>query len=92
MSDWDHNIRHAFLGDMVVWKEEGKRKYFGVVYKLDYDTWGTITCHIRWTPEKPKEYNEAYGLRQSNIHNQRSKFDVIKVKGERGGHKFKQTG
>ncbi len=72
--------RHAEIGDMVLQKESrlAEPKWFGVVYNITYDSYGTATCFLAWTPELPPNYNVNYGYSQTNIHNQRSKFDVIK--------------
>jgi len=73
------NDRHVAIGDMVLEKESrfAEPKWFGIVYEIKYDRYGTGTAFLAWTPENPN-YNKEYGYGCTNIHNVRSQYDVIK--------------
>ena len=75
--------RNVAIGDLVLEKESryGCPRWVGVVYTIEYDTWGTGTAFLAWTPKDPPGYNKIYGYSCTNIHNVRSKYDIIK-KGE----------
>ena len=72
--------RNVVIGDLVLEKESrlDKPKWIGVVYDIKYDKYGTGTAFLAWTPEDPPGYNKIYGYGCTNIHNVRSKYDIIK--------------
>lgn len=72
--------RNVVIGDLVLEKESryGKPKWIGVVYTIEYDRYGTGTAFLTWTPEDPPKYNREYGYGCTNIHNVRSRYDVVK--------------
>lgn len=72
--------RNVAIGDLVLQKESRHEepKWFGVVYNIKYDTYGTGTAYLLWAPEDPPGYYRRYGYGCTNIHNIRSQFDVIK--------------
>jgi len=71
--------RNVAVGDLVLEKESryGEPKWIGVVYTIKYDKYGIGTALLSWTPENPN-YNKLYGYGCTNIHNIRSKYDIIK--------------
>ena len=72
--------RNVVVGDLVLEKESryGEPKWIGVVYTIEHDTWGTGTAFLAWVPEDPPNYNRAHGYGCTNIHNVRSRYDVVK--------------
>ena len=71
--------RNVVIGDLVLEKESrlDEPKWVGIIYDIKYDTWGTGTAFLSWTSENPN-YNKLYGYGCTNIHNVRSKYDIIK--------------
>ena len=72
--------RNVAVGDLVLEKEarNAKPKWIGIVHDIKYDTYGTGTAFLTWTPEDPPRYNRFHGYGCTNIHNIRSKYDIIK--------------
>jgi len=73
--------RWAAIGDLVIQKSElanDDRRWTGVVYEIVYDKYNHGKVFINWA-EPPPNYYKEHGYAASNIHNQRSRFDVVKI-------------
>ena len=73
------------IGDMIIEtsKDTGQR-YVGLVVEIQVDDWGHQTnVMIEWSGKSPKFYHNDRGYHGVNIHNIRSRYEVI-----RGGIKI----
>ena len=76
--------RDVKVGDMVIQNGDilshpEEIQYYGIVYKIMHDTYHQPTnVFLKWTPNFPPEYDETSGYSYTNIHNQYSKFDILK--------------
>ena len=69
--------RWAEVGDLVI-QNSDNTKYVGIVYELVYDKYNHAKVFVKWNNDTPPDYNNDYGYVQSNIHNLRRTFDVVK--------------
>ena len=70
--------RWAEMGDLII-QTSDNRKYTGVVYELVWDKYHHAKVFVSWSDKAPPDYNNEYGYTQSNIHNMRRTFDVVKA-------------
>jgi hypothetical protein len=70
--------RWAEIGDLIIQMSDNK-KYTGVVCKLTYNEYNHAKVFVTWSNGTPPDYNNEYGYAQSNIHNLRRTFDVVKA-------------
>ena len=69
------------LGDVIVETcPYNERSHVGIVYDIKRDSWGhQSNVMIEWTGDtKPYSYNTRHGYSGVNIHNVRTRFNVIR--------------
>mgnify|MGYP003153827141 CR=1 FL=1 len=77
--------RRPKIGDLVMVLTDGSRDEkilenpcVGIVYKLNFDSWGHEKALIEWTNDQyPKDYRST-GYSGVNIHNLRRKFKIFR--------------
>mgnify|MGYP003657244336 CR=1 FL=1 len=74
--------RWAEIGDLII-QTSDNRKYTGIVYKLVRDKYNHAKVFVSWSDKAPPDYYKEYGYVQSNIHNMRRTFDVVKAHASR---------
>jgi len=71
--------RSPQVGDMIIQTNDiTRKKWTGIVYKIERNKWGHGTAFLHWSPEPPPYYNKQYGIPCVNIHNRYNVYDVIK--------------
>ena len=70
--------RWAEVGDLIIQTEQDLRHH-GVVHKIIFDKYHHGKVFVKWITT-PQEYNKEYGISQSNIHNRRGRFDLVKAR------------
>ena len=72
------NSRQAQIGDLII-QTSDSRRYTGIVYKLVWDKYSHAKVFINWSGNSPPDYINKYGYVQTNIHNMRRTFNVVKA-------------
>ncbi len=71
--------RYPVVGDMIIQNDHStRRKWAGLVYKIEKNKWGHGTAFLHWSPEPPPYYKKEYGIPCVNVHNHHKMYDVIK--------------
>jgi hypothetical protein len=77
------------IGDLLIVKPDPRRihnslgadvrEYAGIVYEIERDKYRhPHKVHVQWSGDAPPSYNHEHGYAGTNIHNLRSKFQVIR--------------
>ena len=68
------------IGDMIIETcPHRNNKHVGLVREINIDSYGhQRNVYIEWSGESPQLYNSEHGYAGVNIHNIRSRFDVIR--------------
>ena len=71
-------IRMPRIGDLIV-EKRGQESYIGLVRDIIKGPFGHLgNVFIEWSTIVPPDYSMKHGYHGTNIHNCRSRFDVIR--------------